>query len=118
MELSTMQMAGILAAFLGLLVLVLIWRRWRSDEAQSKRAHEAAQNRSPPVDVGETHEFGINEFTDHHSGNRIAVGKVEGFVIFAEDVPANKNVGDPIRVRILSFNSGRTSADAKYVGSG
>lgn len=56
------------------------------------------------------------EFTDHHSGARVAVGKVEGFVLFTEEVPDGVEVGDVIRAEVLSFNRGRTSADARMVG--
>ncbi|SDG12056.1 TRAM domain-containing protein [Halorientalis regularis] len=92
-----------------------LWR-WRSAEArESKQAHEAAQERAPPVELGETYEFGITEFTDHHSGDRVAVGKVEGFVLFTGDVPDSTDEGDVIRAKVLSFNEGRTSADATFV---
>jgi predicted RNA-binding protein with TRAM domain len=98
-----------------LLLLLVLLRRRSSDARQSKRAHEAAQQREPPVEIGETYEFGVTEFTDHHSGERVAVGKVEGFVIFTEDVPDSVAAGDVIRAKVLSFNEGRTSADAKAV---
>lgn len=104
--------AGVL--FVLLLILVLR-RRSRSGTRASRKAHEAAQQREPPVDIGDVCEFGITEFTDHHSGSRVAVGKVEGFVVFAEDVPSSVSEGDVIRAQITSFNRGRTSADATYV---
>ncbi|WP_232685667.1 TRAM domain-containing protein [Halobacterium zhouii] len=97
-----------------LLALMGLWRR-SSDEHQSHRAHEAAQEREPPVEIGETYEFGVTEFTDHHSGERVAVGKVEGFVLFTEDVPGSLDEGDVVRAKVLSFNQGRTSADATFV---
>jgi len=100
-----------------LLLVVLLRRRRSSGAAQSRRAHEAAQDREPPVEIGETYEFGVTEFTDHHSGQRVAVGKVEGFVVFAEDVPSGVREGDVVRARILSFNRGKTSADATVVGT-
>jgi predicted RNA-binding protein with TRAM domain len=103
-------------AILVLLALLGLWRR-SSDERQSKRAHEAAQKREPPVEIGETYEFGVTEFTDHHSGERVAVGKVEGFVLFTQDVPNSLAKGDVIRAKVLSFNQGRTSADATFVGA-
>ena len=102
-----------LAAFLA----VGRWRR-SADERASERAHEAAQEREPPVEIGETYEFGVVEFADHHSGSRVAVGKVEGFVLFTEDVPDDLSEGDVIRAKVLSFNEGRTSADATYAGMG
>jgi len=99
-----------------LAIVVVLWLARSADTATSKRAHDAAQGREPPVELGEVYEFGVVEFTDHHSGERIAVGKVEGFVLFAEDVPADVSEGDVIRARVLSFNEGRTSADATFVG--
>ncbi|MFC5135542.1 MULTISPECIES: hypothetical protein [Haloferacaceae] len=101
-----------------LLVLFGVVRRvlGPSDEArESKRAHEAARERDPPVEIGETYEFGVTELTDHHSGSEVAVGKVEGFVVFAEDIPGDLAKGDVIRAKVLSFNEGRTSADATFV---
>lgn len=108
-----------IAAAVGVAVLALavalVRRRRPSGRHASERAHEAAQEREPPVEIGETYEFGVVEFTDHHSGERVAVGKVEGFVLFAEDVPDSVTEGDAIRARVLSFNRGRTSADAAFV---
>jgi predicted RNA-binding protein with TRAM domain len=108
--------AGGVGAAVVLLTLV-VWRRRTSGRRQSGRAHEAAREREPPVELGETYEFGVTEFTDHHSGQRVAVGKVEGFVVFAEDVPGSVSEGDVIRARVLSFNRGKTSADASFVGT-
>jgi len=103
------------AGVVGLLVVVLLWRRG-SGASASKRAHDAAQDREPPVEIGETYAFGITEFTDHHSGDRVAVGKVEGFVLFTDGVPDSCSVGDPIRATVTSFNRGHTSADATFEG--
>jgi predicted RNA-binding protein with TRAM domain len=105
--------AGGAALAVGVALAVVVTRR--SDSSASKRAHEAAQERDPPVELGETYEFGITEFTDHHSGDRVAVGKVEGFVLFTEDVPSSVSAGDVIRAKVLSFNRGHTSADARFV---
>jgi predicted RNA-binding protein with TRAM domain len=103
------------AGALIVLAMVLLWL-WRSfTRSPSKQAHEAAQDRAPPVEIGETYEFGITEFTEHHSGKRVAVGKVQGFVIFAEDVPDHAEVGDVVVARVLSFNKDETSADATVV---
>ncbi len=102
------------AGLLVLLVVVVLWRRGSSNTSASKRAHDAAQERDPPVEIGETYEFGITEFTDHHSGDRVAVGKVEGFVLFTDGVPTSCSVGDPVRATVTSFNRGHTSADATY----
>ncbi|WP_128903938.1 hypothetical protein [Halorubrum amylolyticum] len=106
------------AAVIVLLVLLVVVRRLRApspDARESKRAHEAAQAREPPVEIGETYEFGVTELTDHHSGEEVAVGKVEGFVVFTEDIPGDVAKGDVIRAKVLSFNDGRTSADATFV---
>jgi predicted RNA-binding protein with TRAM domain len=105
------------AAVLALLVVVLVVRRRGSaDRRQSKKAHDAAQQRDPPVEIGETYEFGITDFSEHHSGDENAVGKVEGFVLFVEDIPGGLSKGDVIEAKVLSFNDGRTSADATFVG--
>lgn len=115
-----MQQVWIAAAgggvVLVLLAAVVLRRRGAAETAESARAHEAAREREPPVEIGGTYEFGVTEFTDHHSGDRVAVGKVEGFVLFAEDVPGSVSVGEPIRATVTSFNRGRTSADAVYDG--
>jgi predicted RNA-binding protein with TRAM domain len=100
-----------------LAVLTLLVRRRSAGSRASKQAHEQAQERDPPVELGETYEFGVTEFTDHHSGERVAVGKVEGFVLFTEDVPRSVSEDDVIRAKVLSFNRGQTSADATFVDS-
>ncbi|MEF8829376.1 MAG: hypothetical protein V5A49_10090 [Haloarcula sp.] len=105
--------AGGAALAVGLALAFAITRR--SGGSASKRAHEAAQERDPPVELGGTYEFGITEFSDHHSGDRVAVGKVEGFVLFTEDVPSSVSAGDVIRAKVLSFNRDHTSADARFV---
>jgi len=101
----------------GLLALVAVagYRRRSASARSSRRAHETAQERDPPVELGETYEFGVTEFTDHHSGDRVAVGKVEGFVLFTDDVPSSVSKGDVIRAKVTSFNRGHTSADAIFV---
>ncbi|WP_158855185.1 hypothetical protein [Halorhabdus sp. CUG00001] len=103
-------------AGLVLAIVVILWVGRSSEQAASQQAHEAAQGREPPVEVGDVYEFGVVEFTEHHSGARIAVGKVEGFVLFTEDVPSDVSEGDVINGKVLSFNEGRTSADATFVG--
>ncbi|MFB6234122.1 MAG: hypothetical protein ABEH81_12140 [Halopenitus sp.] len=103
----------------GLVVLLLVVTRVRGGQSasagESQRAHEAARERAPPVDVGETHTFGVKELTEHHSGDQVAVGEVEGFVLFVEDIPSSLSPGDVIRAKVLSFNQGRTSADATFL---
>lgn len=110
-----LKLLGVGAGVLVLVVAILALRRRSSDERASRRAHEAAQERDPPVAIGGTYELGVTEFTDHHSGSRVAVRKVEGFVVFTEDVPAAVSVGDAVRVRVTSFNRGETSADATFL---
>jgi len=102
-------LAGLLLGVVGLRM------QGSSDAARSKQAHEAAQERDPPVEIGETYEFGVTEFSDHHSGARVAVGKVESFVLFTEDVPDDLETNDVIRATVHSFNTDRTSADASFV---
>jgi predicted RNA-binding protein with TRAM domain len=108
-------LGGAAAVVLLLGVVLLLRRRSSSSARESKRAHDAAQEREPPVELGDTYEFGVTEFADHHSGDRVAVGKVEGFVLFTEDVPDSLSESDVIRAKVLSFNEGRTSADATFV---
>ncbi|MCU4740678.1 RNA-binding protein [Halobacteria archaeon AArc-m2/3/4] len=84
-------------------------------ERESFERHRDAQGREPPVELGDVREIGVQEFTRHHSGERRALGKVEGFVIFVEDVPDDVEVADVIRVKVLSFNRGHTSATATFL---
>lgn len=84
-------------------------------ERQSYERHQAARERRPPVDIGDVCRLGVEEFAPHHSGDPRAVGRIEGFVVFVENVPAGVEVTDVIDVKILSFNRGRTSATATYV---
>ena len=95
---------------------VLWWRSRRgSDATASKRAHEEAQARDAPVEKGEIIEAGVEELTEHHSGETDAVVKVEGFVIFVKDVPDDIQPADMLRVRVLSFNRKGTSASGKLL---
>jgi predicted RNA-binding protein with TRAM domain len=114
---NEVQIAAGAGAAAVVLVLAVLWRRRSAGKRASKRAHEAAQERDLPVALGETYELGITEFTDHHSGDRVAVGKVQGFVVFVEDVPAGVSEGDVIRATITSFNRDETSADAIFEGT-
>ena len=105
-------------AFVVLLVGSWLFNRVRggsADERRSRKRHRKAQEREPPVDIGDVETVAIREFTDHHSGERRAVGKVEGFVVFVEDVPDGCEPTDVIRIKILSFNRGQTSATATYL---
>ena len=111
--------AGVAALFALFVLLRLVRRRRRSaDVRASRRRHREAREREPPVDVGDVETLGVREFSRHHSGDRHAVGKVEGFVVFVENVPSDVDVADVIRVKILSFNRGKTSATATYLGRG
>ncbi len=117
MELVFAAAAGA-AVLLGLLLVVRRLRGPSASAKRSKKAHEEAQERDPPVEIGETYTFGVIELTDHHSGKEVAVGKVEGFVVFVEGIPNDIGEGDVIRAKVLSFNQGRTSADATFVERG
>lgn len=95
-------------------ILLFIVRRAPAAR-RSEQAHKEAQRRDQPVEIGTTYELGIREFTDHHSGEQVGVGKVEGFVLFIEDVPDSIQVGDVVEAKVMSYNRGGTSADAKFV---
>ena len=88
---------------------------WDADELASWERHREAQDRAPPVELGEVREAGIVDFSQHHSGELHAVCKVEGFVVFVEELPEDVSKGDVIRFKILSFNRGHTSATAAYL---
>lgn len=109
----------------GVIVLVAggVWvlRRVRGGtrsaaQRESHKRHRDAQQREPPVDLGDVREVAVHEFTDHHSGERQAVCKIEGFVVFVEDIPAGLEVGDVLEIKVLSFNRGQTSATATFLG--
>lgn len=85
------------------------------DVSQSWRAHTEARERAPPVDVGDEVELGVLELETHHSGELRAVGKVEGFVVFVQDVPERVSAGDVLRAKVMYFNRGRTSASASFL---
>ena len=116
-------MLGATSLVLGVIVTVLFgsWRIRRcrggsSDRRDSWKRHRDAQTRVPPVDLGETHRVVVEDFSEHHTGERHAVCKVEGFVVFVEDLPGGLAEGDVIRAEVRSFNRGHTSASATYVG--
>ena len=88
----------------------------RAERAASRDAHEDAQEREPPVSMGDRVSLGVKEFKSHHSGDRVAVCKQEGFVIFVEGVPESVDVGDVIDAEIVDFGPDRNSAEAQYVG--
>ncbi|GAB7012501.1 hypothetical protein JCM18549_07720 [Halolamina salina] len=88
----------------------------RAQREQSRQAHEAATEREPPVDVGDRVSLAVKEFESHHSGERVAVCKKAGFVIFVDGVPDSADVGDVIDAEIVDFGRDRNSAEAQYVG--
>ncbi|WP_049895478.1 TRAM domain-containing protein [Halopiger xanaduensis] len=118
-------MLGVVAAVVALVVslvvatwlLLRIGGRW-ADRRKSERRHREAQEREPPVEIGDERAVAVQEFTEHHSGKRHAVCKIEGFVVFVEDVPSSVAAGDVIEIEILSFNRGHTSATARFLDRG
>ncbi|ELZ14902.1 hypothetical protein C477_19207 [Haloterrigena salina JCM 13891] len=116
---------GVFALVAGVLVVLVVgsWLRKRvrggrsAGRRQSYEKHEAAQEREPPVDLGDVREAAVHEFTEHHTGERRAVCKIEGFVVFVEEVPGDLSVGDVIELEVLSFNRGHTSATARFRGT-
>ena len=85
------------------------------DVSQSWHAHESARKRTPPVDIGDEVRLGIIDVEHHHSGDRRGVGKVEGFVVFVQNLPAGVDEGSVVRAKVMYFNRGKTSASAKYL---
>ena len=116
---------SVLVLVSGVLVILLVgsWLRKRvrggrsAGRHQSYEKHKAAQEREPPVDLGDVREAAIHEFTDHHSGEQRAVCKIEGFVVFFEEITGDLSVGDVIELEVLSFNRGHTSATARFRGT-
>ncbi|MFW5934568.1 MAG: hypothetical protein ACOCQL_01815 [Halolamina sp.] len=106
---------------LAALVVYVAYRKGRADgieqaqRAASQEAHQDATDREPPIDVGDRVTLGIKEFNAHHSGERIAVCKQEGFVVFVDGVPDGADVGDVIDAEVVSFGRDRNSAEAEYV---
>ncbi|QCC55793.1 TRAM domain-containing protein [Natronorubrum bangense] len=119
-------MLGVTSLLLGMIVIVLfgswLFKRVRGGtrstaQQASYERHREAQEREPPVDLGDVRQVAVQEFTDHHSGQRQAVCKIEGFVVFVEEIPTSLDIGDVIEVKILSFNRGHTSATATFLES-
>ena len=118
-------MIGMGSLVIGLVMTILFasWvvRRFRGgstdgpDELASWERHREAQGREPPVEIGEVREAGIVDFSQHHTGKLHAVCKVEGFVVFVEDLPEDLGENDVVRFKIRSFNRGHTSATAGYL---
>ncbi|WP_090379594.1 TRAM domain-containing protein [Natronobacterium texcoconense] len=118
---ASLVLAGIVIVLsLILIVLVASWfvgqlRGGSEERSESYERHREAQARDPPVEIGDVHEAGVIDFSDHHSGDRQAVCKIQGFVVFVEDLPGDLEVGDVVRFRVLSFNRGHTSATGKFI---
>lgn len=110
------------AAVVVALVVYGSYRKGKADgiqqtqRAASHEAHEQATEREPPVDIGDSVSLAVKEFRAHHSGERAAVCKKEGFVIFVDGVPDGVDVGDVIDAEIVDFGRNRNSAEAQYVG--
>lgn len=101
-----------------LVVLTAAIRRLRApstDRRESWERHEAARRREPPVDLGDRVTVAVDDFSEHHTGERHAVCRVEGFVVFVEGLPDDCDVGDVIRAEVRSFNRGHTSATAAFL---
>ncbi|MFC4436681.1 MULTISPECIES: TRAM domain-containing protein [Natrialbaceae] len=108
----------VLGGIVGLLFVSWLVGRIRGgggEQRESYQRHRDAQQRDPPVEIGETETVAIEEFTTHHTGERHAVCKIEGFVVFVQDLPDDLEATDVIRVKILSFNRGHTSATATFL---
>ena len=90
--------------------------RERAQRESSREAHDQAVDREPPVSIGDGVSLGIKEFKTHHSGDRVAVCKTEGFVVFVEGVPGHVDAGDVIDATVVSFGPDRNSAEATYDG--
>ncbi|OVE84889.1 TRAM domain-containing protein [Natronolimnobius baerhuensis] len=111
----------VLGTIVGVIFLTWLVRRFRGGgtsaaKRESQARHQEAQQRDPPVDIGDTHTVAVHEFTEHHTGEQQAVCKIEGFVVFVEDIPADLEAGDTLEAKILSFNRGHTSATAAFQG--
>ena len=90
--------------------------RAAAEREASQAAHHDATERAPPVDVGDHVRLGVKEFKHHHSGDRVAVCKKKGFVVFVEAVPARVEVGDVVDAEVVSFGPDGNSAEATYTG--
>lgn len=88
-------------------------RTTRDDVEASYEAHEEAQNRSPPVELGCVYKILLEEESKHHSGRRDMRGTYQGFQIFVKDVPENVGVDEVVNVKITSFSRENTAAHAK-----
>jgi predicted RNA-binding protein with TRAM domain len=85
------------------------------EQRESWEAHKNATQRSPPVELGEVRKLGVEEITAHHTGKKQARGSIEGFQVFVDDVPYEVRPLDLIKVKIMSYGAGRTSAQAKFI---
>ncbi|MFC3956777.1 RNA-binding protein [Halovivax cerinus] len=117
-DLTAIALAGVVGLVVAVVAIrrVRRWWRVRRDVRQSQSGHDRARDRAPPVSIGDEYTVGVQEFSHHHSGERHAVAKVEGFVVFVRDVPASLETAETIRISVLSFNRGKTSATATFLG--
>lgn len=76
------------------------------DIHKSIKAHKKAKDRNAPVEIGDYITAGIEDFSNHYTGETDPVIKYEGFVIFAKKSPDDLDLGDKITVKITSFNEG------------
>lgn len=86
-----------------------------SNTSESKRAHEEATKRSPPVDIGDVEKMGIIDLTTHHRKGPEAVCEVEGFKIFVQNIPSSLEIGDVLSAKIVSYGRDKTSAKAVFI---
>ncbi|MFU8867558.1 RNA-binding protein [Natronococcus sp.] len=108
----------VLGGIVGVFFVAWLVGRVRSSDSErraSAERHREAQGREPPVEIGDEATVAVEEFTTHHSGERRAVCRIEGFVVFVEDLPEELEERDVIEVAILSFNRGHTSATATFL---
>lgn len=92
-------------------------RKYADDAAEV--AHRTAQERDPPVDVGETYTLVVKDLSD--SGQPVA--KHETFTVFVDqDYPDDASVGDTVCAQVTHFGGGErgnvTAAHARWLGRG
>lgn len=87
-------------------------------DAQRERdeAHRAAQRRPPQAaaEKGETYELVVQETTYDREPAEIR-GTIDGLQTFVRDIPADLEPGDVVRVRVVDYGRGGTSAQATYL---
>jgi len=93
---------------------------WAHASPDAERAHRRAQQRAPPLDIGETASIVVQERLD---GGRQLRGVYEDFQVFVKwDVPADCATGDRVCVRIEDYGTNdagqRTSGQARFLSRG